>query len=72
METREKARELFQIYLDILLDAESDKQEIDEAAKECALIAVDELIDQCWGYREIDLEKSCDYWKEVKQEIEKL
>lgn len=43
-----------------------------EQAKQCALIAVHELIEQCWDYREIDLEKSCDYWKEVKQEIEKL
>jgi hypothetical protein len=41
-------------------------------AKQCALIAVNQLIEQCWNYREIDLEKSCDYWKEVKQEIEKL
>ena len=41
-------------------------------AKQCALIAVHKLIEQCWDYREIDLEKSCDYWKEVKQEIEKL
>jgi hypothetical protein len=72
MGPREKARELFQIYLDILLDAESDKQEIDEAAKKCALIAVDELINQCWDYREIDLGLSLEYWQEVKQEIEKL
>ena len=41
-------------------------------AKECALIAVDELIDQCWGYREIDLGLALEYWEEVKQEIEKL
>jgi hypothetical protein len=41
-------------------------------AKKCALIAIQELIDQCWDYREIDLEKSCDYWKEVKEEIYKL
>jgi hypothetical protein len=65
MGPREKARELFQIYLDILLDAESDKQEIDEAAKECALIAVDECLHTC-------VESMVYYWKEVKQEIEKL
>lgn len=41
-------------------------------AKECALIAVQELIDQCWSYREIDLGISLEYWEEVKQEIEKL
>jgi hypothetical protein len=33
-------------------------------AKQCALIAVDEIIDKD-GYNN-------DYWKEVKQEIEKL
>ena len=43
-----------------------------ELAKQSALIAVDELIKQCWDYRDIDLEKSCDYWKEVKQEIQAL
>lgn len=40
-----------------------------EIAIQHALVAVHELIEQCWAYREIDLEKSCDYWKEVKQEI---
>ena len=43
-----------------------------DTAKQCALIAVDELIDQCWNYREIDLGLSLEYWQEVKQEIEKL
>jgi hypothetical protein len=35
-----------------------------EIAKQCALIAVDEIIDKD-GYNN-------DYWKEVKQELEKL
>lgn len=43
-----------------------------ESAKRSALIAVDELIDQCWNYREIDLGLSLEYWQKVKQEIEKL
>jgi hypothetical protein len=43
-----------------------------QRAKQCALIAVDELIDQCWSYREIDLGLALEYWQEVKQEIEKL
>ena len=41
-------------------------------AKQCALIAVQELIDQCHSYRDIDLGASFDYWTEVKEEIEKL
>ena len=40
--------------------------------KVAALIAVQELINQCWDYREIDLGMSLEYWEEVKQEIEKL
>ena len=43
-----------------------------QRAKECALIAVQELIDQCHSYREIDLGMSLEYWEEVKQEINKL
>ena len=43
-----------------------------DTTKQCALIAVDELINQCWNYREIDLGLALDYWQEVKQEIEKL
>ena len=43
-----------------------------QRAKECALISVQELIDQCHSYREIDLGMSLEYWQEVKQEIEKL
>ena len=43
-------------------------------AKQCALIAVDEIIKQeaerCLAYKETD--KFVDYWQEVKQEIEKL
>jgi hypothetical protein len=41
-------------------------------AKQCALIAVDEIMKQCWDYRDIDLQKSFDYWQEVKHEIKKL
>ncbi len=38
-------------------------------AKECALIAVDEIINEC-GDR--CLFSKCDYWEEVKSEIEKI
>ena len=45
-----------------------------ELAKQCALIAVDEIIKQeaerCLAYKETD--KFIDYWQEVKQEIELL
>jgi hypothetical protein len=46
-----------------------------QEAKECALIAVDEIIDsytkeKSYGY--ITSDKIIPYWEEVKQEIEKL
>jgi len=41
----------------------------DKLAKQTAVIAVDEIINQCWDYREIDLEASYNYWHDVKQEI---
>ena len=44
----------------------------DKIAKQCALIAVDEILNQCWDYRDIDLQASYDYWQEVKQQIQLL
>lgn len=43
-----------------------------EMAVNCALIAVDEILKQCYDYRDIDLQASYDYWQEVKTEINKL
>ena len=64
MNTKEKAKEL----VDRMLNEQSFSNELYDA-KQCALIAVQELIDQCHSYREIDLGMSLDYWEEVKQEI---
>ena len=66
MTPKEKAEELVSKFKDI-----KDAYYIDELAKERALIAVDELMKQCWDYRDIDVQASYDYWEEVKQEIEK-
>jgi hypothetical protein len=41
-----------------------------EQAKKCALIAVDEILNNVNGA--LDYESDIEYWKEVKQEIEKL
>jgi hypothetical protein len=44
-----------------------------EGAKQCALIAVDEILDDdMYGMEEEHFEKRINYWEEVKQEIEKL
>jgi hypothetical protein len=51
-----------------------------QQSKQCALIAVDEIIESSPilprlgnnGYFSADIEFSNNYWKEVKQEIEKI
>ena len=79
MEARLKAQELLWKYLPIL---ESWKEDNSNKAKQCALIAVDEIIKVChynskenlsnWELVGLDdFEFSC-YWNEVKEEIEKL
>lgn len=68
MKPKEKAEELiFKFKNSQDSDGYNDVRDI-EAAKRCALIAVDEIMDALekngsWNY---------DYWKQVKQEIEKL
>ena len=85
MTPKEKAEELYNSFLQILPDA----VEICRATiKECALIAVDEILkseprypsnvdwDDAGGthqyYYEAQREDAEKYWQEVKQEIEKL
>jgi hypothetical protein len=65
MESKDKAKELINRFSNVaLLD--------DYEAKQCAIIAVDEILNQCLDYRDIDLCRSYNYWQEVKREIEKL
>ncbi len=70
---KEKAKELvlkFAMYLraNLIYDEEAN-----EDAKQCALIAVDEILDDdMYGMEEEHFEKRINYWEEVKQEIEKL
>ena len=64
MEAREKAKDLFDKFYYLF----PEKHRIDfgyKESKQCALIAVDELIKET-DWSEIN------YWQEVKQEIEKL
>ena len=58
--TKEKAKELFNKFSNVAL---LDSYE----AKQCALIAVDEMINEFYTHPIAKV-----YWKEVKQEIEKL
>ena len=59
MTSREKAKELVERYDETLTYLESKSK-----AKECALVAVDEIISLVGRYT--------NYWQEVKQEIYKL
>lgn len=63
MTPKEKAEELFEKYYDYL-------GMHDSIAKECALIAVDEIIN--FMTPETDSKEAFEYWEEVKKEIEAL
>ena len=70
MKTKEKAKEL--------VDSFYWELENDYKAKQCALIAVDEILKNSVGYNaydgvtDNDISADDNYWEEVKQEIEKL
>ena len=66
MTPKEKAEQLFQLYLPFV-ESLGNIEEIKNRCKQCALIAVDEILSVVW-YVPVDVE----YWQEVKQEIEKL
>jgi hypothetical protein len=68
MTPKEKAKELVDKMLESLYDngSLSFKRILYDKAKQCALIAVDELIDNCENIFDVE------YWQEVKQEIDKL
>lgn len=71
MTPKEKAAELFDRYRDIDMPSMCNYATIGRvAAKECVLIAVDEIIGTLSPYFGDNNARS--YWKEVKQEIEKL
>ena len=71
MEAKEKAKELFDKYWGLLGIHNVLNRRL--FTKECALIAVDEILNDDWyiATRE-DLIARKEYWNKVKQEIEKL
>ena len=65
MKPKEKAKELFMRNFEITVDDYCDKN--------CALIAVDEILNDDWYITTLeDLAERRKYWRQVKQEIEKL
>lgn len=76
MTPKEKAEELF--YKMSYNSFDEDHHCSHYVARNCALIAVDEIIEQ-WEYLDIhiadlnaELNPNLKYWYEIKQEIEKL
>jgi hypothetical protein len=72
MTPREKADELYSKLFFALPSYADEGQQEHKAAKQCALIAVDEIIEEALGLDDNDYQSKFDYWQEVKQEIEKL
>jgi hypothetical protein len=73
MTPKEKAKDLFNKFIEFSQDwDEVDGYIVNKYnAKQCALIAVNELIEQEQKYNNGSFYPS-NYWSEVKQEIEKL
>jgi hypothetical protein len=65
MTPKEKAKKLVDKYLDI--DSKYEYLSY-SMAKQCALIAVDEILSLCWNGNMVAME----YWQKVKQEIEEI
>jgi len=75
MTPKEKAEELFEKYYNRIEHTLSEEYSPHEkfVVKECALIAVDDILNDNWyiaTYKDLINRKA--YWEEVKQEIEKL
>jgi hypothetical protein len=63
MTPKEKAKEI----VEKMLNEQSFSEELYDA-KQCTLIAVNEILNEYWSHDT----KRRDWWQEVKQEIEKL
>jgi len=67
MTPQEKANELCKKYVEFKIDGQHRIFGI-ELSKQCALIAVDEILQEYWSHNT----ERRDWWKQVKKEIEKL
>jgi outer membrane cobalamin receptor len=68
MTKEEKAKELFNKYYSYLKANLMNDEEAYEDAKQCALIAVDELIESTLRFS-VQENNNKDYWKKIKQEL---
>lgn len=70
MTSKEKAIELVEQFMEHTVEWDNIKEvafDSEYHAKQCALIAVDEILNTIWEYH-----LEAEFWKEVKNEIEKL
>jgi hypothetical protein len=77
MTSKEKAEELVHKFKKYSYYPKTDNDmlfvnELNNNAKQCALIAVDEILDLIDTIYDYDRESLNPYWKEVKKELEKL
>jgi hypothetical protein len=78
MTPKEKAKELYFKFYFKIPSIQDEGQMQDEASKQCALIAVDEILNNAVGYNaydgvsENDIWVDDNYWQEVKKEINEL
>ena len=73
MTLKEKAQELYNKFYSAIPRVDDDGQHEHASAKQCALIAVDEILEVARdAYHEEVLGIHMIYWNKVKQEIEKL
>ena len=73
MTPKEKAKELVKGYYDELEAHFTESTWVrKEASKQCALIAVDEIIKNIGSKLSLSMYYNNGYWQEVKQEIEQL
>ena len=69
MTPKEKAKELFD-KMDMIIYTDQDNWR--DQCKQCALIAVDEIIKSAYSMYEKQFLNSKEYWQEVKTEISNL
>lgn len=69
---QEKALKLYDIYMDEMIEKEA--YFVESAAKQCAMIAVDQIIlsNPHSNPFNTNVYSTMDYWQQVKTEIEKL
>jgi len=78
MTPQEKAKELYFKFYFKIPSIQDEGQMQDEASKQCALIAVDEILNNSIDYNAYDgvdgndIWSDNDYWIEVKKEINEL